>query len=137
MVVVDATPLLHVWWPSIAALLQPCTFVDNLTCPPLLSQLLPMKCHHCCLLHVTFTAVCAKELWVHAAQCHHRRAGPPLSPQDGALDLPSLSAVKSANQKTNWDQLHKPIHRRCGNIFYIHGLIPHPKLGQSMPGFFL
>ena len=107
MVVVDATPLLHVWWPSIAALLQPCTFVDNLTCPPLLSQLLPMKCHHCCLLHVTFTAVCAKELWVHAAQCHHRRAGPPLSPQDGALDLPTRCAVKSAKQQSNYDKQRK------------------------------
>jgi hypothetical protein len=56
-----------------------------------------MKCHHCHQLHVIVAAVRAKERWVGVVQRHHRRAAPPLSPQDVALDLPSLSAMKSAN----------------------------------------
>ena len=43
----------------------------------------------------------AKERWFGAVRRHHRRAGPPLSPLDGALELPSRSAVKSANWKSN------------------------------------
>ena len=108
-VVVDATPPMR--GPSIAALLQPCTLADNPMCP----LLPPMKCRHCLLLHVTVTALRAVELWVRAVQRHHQRTGPP-PPLDGALDFLSLSAVKSANQKSNWERLHKPIHRRCGNI---------------------
>jgi hypothetical protein len=96
-----------------------------------------MKRHHCYLLHITVAATRAKELWVCPKQRHHRRAEPLISLLDGALDLPPLIAVEPANQKSNWDQLRKPIHRRRGNIFHIRGLISCPKLGQSMPGFFV
>ena len=124
--VVDATPPTRVWQPSIAALFQPCAFTDNPMCPPLP----PLKCRHCCLLHVTVTAPLAKELWVCAIQRHHHRAGPPLSPLDRALDLPFLSAVKSANQKSNWYRLHTNTQEM--RDFFVRGLIPRPKLGKSM-----
>ncbi len=56
-----------------------------------------MKCHHRHRLHVIIAAACSKECWVRILERHHHRAGPPILPQDVALDLPFLSAIKSAN----------------------------------------
>jgi len=78
-----------------------CASADNTTSPPLP----PMKCHyrHRHRLHVIVAAARAKERWFGAMRRHHRRAGPPSSPLDGALELPSRSrsAVKSADRKSN------------------------------------
>ncbi len=93
MAVVDATPPRLFWQPSIATLLQSHTSANNTALPPLLQ----MKCHCCHPFHVIVAAASPKEHWVGAMGCHHCRVGPPLSQLDGTLDLPSLSAVKSAN----------------------------------------
>ena len=42
-----------------------------------------------CRLHVIVAAARAKERWISTMGRHHRRAGPPASPLDGALELPS------------------------------------------------
>ena len=97
VVVFEATPLTFVWRPSIAALLQHCASADNTTSPPPPAN--EVYCH--CRLHVIVAAARAKERWIVAMWRHHRRAGSPSSPLDGALELPSLSAVKSANRKSN------------------------------------
>jgi hypothetical protein len=63
----------------------------------------PMKCHchHHHRLHVIVAAAHAKERWFGAMRHHHRRAGLTSSPQEVALELPSRSAKKSANRKSN------------------------------------
>jgi hypothetical protein len=55
----------------------------------------------CCRLHVIVARARSKERWISAVWRHHRRSGPPASPLDGALEVPSQSAVKSANPKSN------------------------------------
>jgi hypothetical protein len=61
------------------------------------APLMLMKCHCRHRLHVIVTAARSKERWVSILQRHHHRAGPPILPQDVALDIPFLSAMKSAN----------------------------------------
>ena len=79
-----------------------------------------MKWHHHFLLHVTVTAARAKELWVCVAQRHHRRAEPLLSPLDKVCREVSQPEIQQMQEY----------------FFHIRGLIPHCKLGPSMPGFF-
>ena len=77
--------------------------------------LLPIKCHHCCLLHVIVTAMRAEKCWVRVVQHHHCKAGPTLSQLDGVLYLPSLSVVKLANQKSNWDCRNAYLTDQCND----------------------
>ncbi len=69
--------------------------------------------------HVIVAAARAKERWFGAMRGHHRRAGPTSSPLDGAFELPSRSAKKSANSQPAI-QLRSTAQQRgvrCGNIF--------------------
>ena len=102
-----------------------CASADNTTLPPLPQ----MKSHyrHRRRLHVIVAAARAKERWFGAMRGHHRRAGPTSSPLDGAFELPSRSAKKSANSQPAI-QLRLTAQQRgvrCGNIFsctWLHAL---------------
>ncbi len=92
-VVVNATLPMLVWQPLIATLLQPHASANNTASPPSpndeVSPLSPTSCHcRRCGCQGTLGWHCAVPSLQGQAM---------LSPQDGALDLPSLSAVKSLN----------------------------------------
>jgi hypothetical protein len=53
------------------------------------------------IILVIVASALANKCWVLIVRRHHCRARPPSSPLDGAIDLPSQCAVKSAKQQSN------------------------------------